>query len=127
MTETGGTKSLYTRLGGYDAVAAVCEELLKRMMADTQLARFWRDRALDSVRREKQLLIDFLCSNAGGPVYYMGRDMPTSHRGMGINEADWAAFQRHLHATLDAFQVPNSERQDVLAFIAGTKKDIVEV
>jgi len=76
-------KSLYARLGGYDAIAAVTENLLARLMADPKLGRFWAIRADDSVRREKQLLIDFLCHSAGGPLLYTGRDMPTSHKGCG--------------------------------------------
>ncbi len=119
-------ETLYKRLGGYDAIAAVCDDLLPRMMADGQLARFWQNRAEDSIRREKQLLIDFLCSAAGGPLYYVGRDMKTSHRGMGITASDWQAFLGHLEATLDRFQLPAAERADVLAFIASTKADIVE-
>jgi len=90
------------------------------------LARFWRHRGEDGVAREKQLLIDFLCSNAGGPLYYTGRDMKTSHRGMKVSEGDWAAFLGHLNATLEAFQVPRAERDQVVAFVQSTKTDIVE-
>lgn len=118
--------TLYARLGGYDAIAAVADELLSRLTADGQLGRFWQNRGEDGVRREKQLLIDFLCASAGGPLYYVGRDMKTSHRGMGINEGDWQAFRSHLEATLDRFQVPAVERTEVLAFVDGTKSDIVE-
>ena len=118
--------TLYKRLGGYDAIAAVCDDLLPRLMADPRLGRFWRDRAADSLRREKQLLIDFLCSASGGPLYYVGRDMKTSHRGMGISESDWQAFLSHLEATLDGFNVPAAERAEVRGFVASTKPDIVE-
>ena len=125
MTEQ--SKSLYTRLGGYDAITAVVENLLPRLVNDAQLGRFWQNRGADGMRREKQLLIDFLCASAGGTLYYTGRDMKTAHRGMKINESDWLAFLRHLHATLDTFQVPEKEREEVLAFIQSTKADIVEV
>jgi hemoglobin len=120
-------KSLYARLGGYDAIAAVVENLLPRLINDAQLGRFWQNRGTDGMRREKQLLIDFLCASAGGPLYYTGRDMALSHKGMRISESDWAAFSRHLNATLDAFQVPQQERSQVLAFVESTKADIVEV
>ena len=118
--------ALYKRLGGYDAIAAVAGDLLVRLMADAQLARFWQNRAEDSVRREKQLLINFLCASAGGPLYYVGRDMKTSHRGMGISESDWHTFLVHLEATLDGFAVPATERAEVLGFVNSTKPDIVE-
>jgi hemoglobin len=118
--------TLYARLGGYDAIAAVCDDLLPRLMSDSQLGRFWMNRAADSIRREKQLLIDFLCASAGGPLYYTGRDMATSHKGMGISGGDWDRFLGHLNATLDKFKVPDAERRDVLAFIESTRAEIVE-
>ena len=120
-------RSLYERLGGYDAISAVANDLLPRLMADKSLGRFWKHRGEDGIAREKQLLIDFLCSSAGGPVYYTGRDMKLSHRGMGISEADWQAFLGHLVATLDMFRLPEAERSAVLAFVESTKADIVEI
>jgi len=38
-----------------------------------------------------------------------GRDMKLSHKGMGINEADWQAFLGQLNATSDTFQVCSAE------------------
>lgn len=119
-------KTLYERLGGYDAISAVAYDLLSRLQADSRLARFWQHRGEDGVKREKQLLIDFLCSNAGGPLYYTGRDMKTSHKGMKISESDWSAFLGHVNATLEAFHVPQVERDEVVAFVQSTKPDIVE-
>ena len=119
-------KSLYERLGGYDAIVAVSEGLLPRLMSDSRLRRFWDNRGEDGIKREKQLLIDFLCASAGGPMYYTGRDMKVSHKGMKISEADWKAFLGHANATLDAFKVPPTERGEVVAFVQSLKKDIVE-
>ena len=118
--------SLYTRLGGYDAVSAVADNLLERLTADATLGRFWENRGDDGVEREKQLLVDFLCSSAGGPLYYTGRDMAILHHGMGISETDWAAFIGHLEATLDSFSVPATEREQVLGFIESTRANIVD-
>jgi len=120
------TKTLYERLGGYDAIAAVASDLLPRLQADPQLARFWQHRGEDGVKREKQLLVDFLCCSAGGPLYYTGRDMKTSHKGMKVSEGDWSAFLEHLNATLNAFQVPQAERDEVIGFVQSTKRDILE-
>ena len=119
-------KSLYERLGGYDAISAVANDLLPRLQADSDLGRFWDHRGQDGIAREKQFLIDFLCSGAGGPVLYTGRDMEISHKGMGITESDWSAFLEHLDATLDSFSVPQRESSEVVAFIQSTKLDIVE-
>ena len=122
MTET----TLYQRLGGYDAIATVADDLLARLKADPQLARFWTHRGNDGLRREQQLLVDFLCSSAGGPLYYTGRDMKLTHEGMRISASDWTVFMTHLDATLAAFQVPQAERDAVVAFVDSTKADIVE-
>lgn len=119
-------KTLYERLGGYDAISAVVNDLLSRLMADTQLGRFWQHRGEDGINREKQLLVDYLCANAGGPMLYTGRDNQTSHKGMGISESDWEAFMGHLDATLNSFKVPQQERNDVIGFVQGTRADIVE-
>jgi len=118
--------TLYARLGGYDAIVAVVNDLLPRLTADPELGRFWKHRGEDGVLRERQLLVDFLCASAGGPLYYVGRDMKTSHRGMGIGEGDWRAFIGHLEATLDTFHVPPKERAEVLGFVESTKRDIVD-
>ncbi len=62
----------------------------------------------------------------GGPVVYTGRDMKTTHVGMRITESDWSAFMVHMHATLGAFEVPDQERNEVIAFVESTKREIVE-
>ena len=124
MTDSSAT--LYQRLGGYDAITAVAGSLIGRLMADEQLGRFWAHRGEDGLAREKQLLIDFLCASAGGPLLYTGRDMATSHRGMRIGESDWSIFMGHVKDTLAEFEVPEKETADVLGFVESTKSEIVE-
>jgi len=99
---------------------------LPRLESDSQLGRFWQNRGDDGVAREKQLLIDYLCASAGGPVYYTGRDMKVSHVGMKISESDWDVFMQHAGATMAALQVPDRERDDVVTFVLSIKNDIVE-
>ena len=123
---SAGNKTLYERLGGYDAICAVADDLLPRLQADPQLGRFWAHRGEDGVKREKQLLIDYLCASAGGPMYYTGRDMKLSHRGMRISDSDWNVFLGHAAATLAKFRVPESEQREVVAFVQSLKQDIVE-
>jgi hemoglobin len=119
-------KTLYERLGGYDAISALANDLLSRMQADTQLARFNQHRGEDGLNRSKQLLIDFLCSIAVGPLYYTGRDIKITHKRMKINESDKSVFLGHLNATLEALHVPQAERDEVVALVQSTKPDIVE-
>lgn len=118
--------TLYDRLGGYDAIAAVAKELVSRLHADEKLGRFWAHRGDDGIARELQLLIDFLCHVADGPAYYTGRNMKLAHTGMHIGKADWAAMTGHLEGTLDTFSVAETERRDVLDFVESLQSDIVE-
>jgi hemoglobin len=115
-------KSLYERLGGYDIIVVAIDEILSRLMNDSQLGRFWRT----AVARERQLLIDYLCNAAGGPMYYTGRDMKLTHDGMGISESDWSLFTGHVGAALDHLSVGDPERGDLLGLIESLKGDIVE-
>ena len=52
--------------------------------------------------------------------------MKVSHKGMRISASDWSVFIGHVDATLDKFQVPQKEHDEVVAFIQSTKADIVE-
>ena len=126
MAETTASESLYHRLGGYDAIAAATDDLLARLQGDPRLGGYWKGASHDNRRRARQLIVDFVAEAAGGPAYYTGRSMRTSHDGMGIDARDWEAFMRHAAATLDHFGVTDPERGEVLAFFAGLEGDIVE-
>lgn len=119
-------KSLYERLGGYDGITAFANDLLPRLQLDPHLGRFWQNRGDDGVDREKQLLIDYLCAHAGGPMYYTGRDMKVSHAGMEISERDWAAFLEHAGSTMMALSIPPQECDEIATFVESLKGDIVE-
>lgn len=121
-----GESTLYERLGGYDAIAAATDELLGRLMADPQLAGFWKGASYDNQRKARQLIVDFMTEAAGGPAFYNGRSMQVSHDGMHISESDWAAFMRHSADTLDHFAVPDREKEEVLAFFTSLEAEIVE-
>jgi hemoglobin len=123
----GKLASLYTRLGGYDAIAAVVDDLLPRLRSDELLSRFWTSpRSVDTHNRERQLAVDFIAAAAGGPTFYLGRDMKMSHKGMGIRKADYAAFMGCLADTLNTFEVPEPERGEVVAFVTSLEPEIVE-
>ena len=119
-------KSLYERLGGYDGITEFADDLLPRLQSDAQLGRYWQNRGDDGIKREKQLLIDYLSASASGPMYYTGRDMKLSHAGMKISESDWSVFLGHAGDTMAALNVPKQECDDVVAFVLSLKADIVE-
>ena len=118
--------SLYKRLGGYDAIAAAVAELMPRLRSDPKLWVYWKGKSLESRRRGDQLLVDFLCAAFGGPAFYAGPDMKTSHEGLGITNEEWDITLRHIGATLDTLGVAAQEKTEVLAAAASLKGDIVE-
>jgi hemoglobin len=119
-------KSLYTRLGGYDAIAAVTDDFIGRMVADKKLARFFVGHSQDSLKKIRMHVINQLCEAAGGPCNYTGRDMKTSHQGLGITGEEWDMAAKHLVDTLNKFKVGKAEQDELLAVVSGLRKDIVE-
>ncbi len=122
----GPAPSLYKRLGGYDAIAAVTDDFLGRMLADPRLGRFFAGHGVEARKRIRQLLVDQLCQETGGPCLYVGRDMQTVHTGLGIGAGDWEAAVRHLVASLDRFRVPAREKAELLAAVSALREEIVE-
>ena len=119
-------RPLYYRLGGYDAVAAFVDDLLSRLLNDPDLGMYWKGKCKDSLKKDRQLLVDFLCVAAGGPVNYAGRDMKTSHEGLGISESHWNIFAQHAVEVLNDLGVAEREKSEVLALAGSFKGDIVE-
>ncbi len=117
--------SLYKRLGGYDALAAVTDDFIGRLATDHKLSRFFVTHNEQGLRRIRQHVVDFLCVATGGPCVYTGQDMRTAHTGLKITEDDWNASVTDLIATLDKFKVPEKEKSEVLGAISGLKGDIV--
>ncbi|HEX5705444.1 MAG TPA: group 1 truncated hemoglobin [Pyrinomonadaceae bacterium] len=119
-------KSLYARVGGYDALALVVDDFIKRLATDPKFAKFFSGFSVDSQKRLRQHILDQFCKAAGGPCEYIGRDMKTTHTGLGITEAEWDAAAKHLVAAMDKYKVPQAEKDELMAFVGTQKKDIVE-
>jgi hemoglobin len=79
------------------------------------------------MRKDNQLVLEFLCMAFGGPSAYLGRDMKTSHEGLGITDDEWDIFARHTVAALDKLGIPEQEKSEFLAAAASLKPDIVEL
>jgi hemoglobin len=120
-------KSLYQRLGGYDALAAFVDDLLPRLLQDSQIGVYWKGKCKDSLKKDRQLVLDFLVMATGGPSQYLGRDMKTSHEGLGISQSDWDVFVRHAVASLNDLGVAEREKSDFLAAAGSLMADIVEI
>jgi len=118
--------SLYRRLGGYDAIAAIIGDLFQRLKEDPLFVRFGSGRSLDSKARVQQLTVEQICALAGGPCLYLGRDMRSSHRGLGITEAEWQANKEHAAYVLQQHGILEPERGEFLELFERYRAEIVE-
>jgi hemoglobin len=121
-------KSLYDRLGGKKAIAAVVDEFVGRVAADKRINAFFGATAADPARLKKFKgnLTDQICEASGGPCKYKGKDMRTAHMGMGIGSADFDALVEDLVGALDKFKVGQHEKDQLLGALGPMKTDIVE-
>ena len=125
---TGPHPSLYERLVGVYAIAAVVDDFIDRIMDDPRLnANPKVNEAHHRVSRAgfKYLVTEMVCWAAGGPQRYTGRTMLDSHAHLGITEGEWQAFLDDFQACLDKFAVPRAEQAELFAIVDSTKKDIV--
>jgi hemoglobin len=116
-------RTLYQRLGGYDAIQAVVDEAIKNIAADRRINRFFANANIPRLRRQ---LADQICMASGGPCVYRGKSMKAAHRGLGINGGHFNALVEDLGKALKKFKVPAREQRELVALLAPTKKDIVE-
>lgn len=124
------TKSvtLWDRLGGEEGVAKVVEEVLDAAVADPKV-NFLRDGKLklDEPARDglKKKIVEQISSATGGPYRYKGKTMKATHAGMGITEDQFDAFSDHFKKALARNGAKPDDVELVLAFIGGTRRDIV--
>ena len=116
--------SLYERLGGLEAINAVVDSFVARCAGDDRInGKFARS----DVPRLKKMLVDQVCEAAGGPCTYTGRDMRETHDGMGVTAGEFDALVEDLVATLDEFDVPKPEQDELLGLLGPMRDEIVEV
>jgi hemoglobin len=116
--------SLYERLGGQNAIVAVVDDFVARCAGDDRInGKFARS----DIDRLKKMLVDQVCQAAGGPCTYSGRDMKETHSGMGVTGGEFDALVEDLVATLNGFNVPQAEQDELLSLLGPMKSDIVEV
>jgi hemoglobin len=120
--------TLYQRLGGKKSIAAVVDEFVGRVAADSRINSYFAKTAADPKRlaKFKKNLVDQICQAGGGPCKYMGKDMKSAHAGMGITSADFTALVEDLVGALDKFKVGEKEKNDLLGALGPMKSDIVE-
>ncbi len=118
-------KSLYERLGGYEAISAVANDFASKLFTDPQVGSFFKGMGTDTRKSFIQKNTNLICNVTGGPCKIISRPARTVHTGLGITEAEFNIVVNHLVDTLDKFKVPAKEKQELLAIIGTLKPDIV--
>jgi hemoglobin len=134
-------QTLYERLGGVFAIAAVVDrfsdEVVKNQVAGRGSAnpalREWHTQKLGRLPGLKFMRTLWLCAVAGGPFEYVGTEpghdalgLEEAHRDLAITSDQFDAVAGVLASTLVAFGVPEREKGEVLAAFAGHKGEVIE-
>ena len=121
----GQEMSLYERLGGYEAISAVVHDFGQKLFTDPQVGPFFKGMGTDTRNSFIQKNINLVCNVTGGPCKIISRPAITVHTGLNITESDFDVVFNHLVDTLDAFEVPAKEKEELLAIIGTLRADIV--
>jgi hemoglobin len=138
MTESS---SLYDRLGGVFAIAAVVDHfsdaLIRNPIVGQESAnpalRDWHRNSLGRLPGLKFMRTLWVCNVSGGPFVYTpvrpGHDvlgLEEAHRTLRITPAEFDEVAAELARTLDAFSVPETEKEQVLGAFAAHKGEVTE-
>jgi len=128
IAQNGQRRSLYTRLGGYNAIAKVIDDSAAIIFADPVIGKYFIGLGTNSQQRLRQLLVDQFCQAAGGPCVYTGRTMELSHSGMdgGLGDNEFNAFANAVSQALTQNGVNPSPKAEVMAFVESLRGKIVE-
>ena len=133
--------SLYERLGGVFAIAAVVDHfsdaivknpLVGKQSANPQL-REWHTNNLGRLPGLKWMRTLWVCEVAGGPQKYVATrpgsndlGLEEAHRNLRISPDEFDEVAAELGRTLDAVGVPEQEKGEVLAAFAAHKGEVTE-
>lgn len=133
-------KTLYDRLGGVFAIAAVVDrfsdEVYKNPIAGKRsknsYLREWHNKQLGRLPGLKFMRTLWVCAAAGGPFVYTGTKpgktpmgLEKAHYEMHISSEEFDAVIGVLADTLDYFKVPEKEKDEVLAAFAAHKSEVI--
>ena len=136
-----GDQSLYERLGGVFAIAAVIDQFSDAVVAndvagagsDNPELRAWHTEQLARLPGLKFMRTLWVCDVAGGPFEYVGTKpghealgLEEAHRALHIAPHEFDAVAGELAASLDHFGVPAREKGEVLAAFAAHKAEVTE-
>jgi len=115
-------RTLYERLGGRDAISTVVDRFYERVLADDRLRPHFEDTDMQRLRAHQT---QFLVAATEGPQAYTGESVRDAHADLDLTEADFRAVATHLEAALEECDVPEQEREQVMATVAGLEADVL--
>lgn len=136
-----GDQSLYQRLGGVFAIAAVIEHFSDAIVknpivgnrSQNPALREWHTNNLGRLPGLKFERTLWVCNVAGGPFEFVATKpgstpigLEEAHRQFEISPAEFDEVAAELGRTLDAFKVPQREKGEVLAAFAAHKDEVTE-
>jgi hemoglobin len=116
-------KSLYDRLGGQPAIEAVVKDFAGNVLADDRINQKF---AKSDANRLVTNLITFMCVATGGPCKYEGQNMKAAHKNMAVTEGEFNALVEDLVKTLNKFNVPEKEKNELIGALGPLKPEVVE-
>jgi hemoglobin len=123
-----GEQSLYERIGGVNAIAMVVERFSDEVVKNPKLnlnpaLREWNQSGqLPGLKFMRTL---WLCQTAGGPFQYTGKELGEAHKDLHITSDEFDEVGAEIARALDHFNVPEREKQEVLAAIVARKAEVV--
>jgi hemoglobin len=119
------TDSIYTQIGGADAVEKAVDIFYRKVLSDDLISGFFDDTDMDAQRNKQK---SFLTMVLGGPNEYTGKDLRTAHAPLvekGLNEEHFWAVAGHLQETLQELSVPEKLIETIMGVAAGTIDDVL--
>jgi hemoglobin len=117
-------KTLCERLGGTSAISAVVDNFAGKVLKDDRVNKKFAKSDANRLTTNLKGFVEVAAHCAGAK--YKGKNMKNTHRHMGVTEAEFKAVAEDLTKTLDEMKVPEKEKNELLAAIGPTQKDIVE-
>jgi hemoglobin len=114
--------SIYDRIGGQEALIAVVDDFYERVLADPELAVFFRGTTMSRLKGKQ---VEFFAAALGGPQEYSGQSMKDAHRGRGIGQQHFDLVAKYLIEALLTAGVPQGTVDEIIGAIAPLAPEIV--
>lgn len=120
--ETGGQPSLYERLGAWDGINQIVRDTIANHQANPAIAHFFAEVDVDKLAGH---VTAFFAAGTGGPAKYAGRDMTTTHAGMGLTDADFDSAVADVMKAVKSNGIGETEQAEVAAILESLRPAVM--